>query len=206
MLIYILCLLILITYVTIIFYLGYIFLKDRKVFNIFLEDIFILYQNVIYFYKNEMDIEMEITMEIDLDNVHILQTLYKLFKDIDKYNLPVGIIRDKYNIYIWFLEYSIKNYEYIKNEKTELYNILKKIYIDNNHLNNNVNVDINNKTYRIEIENLEYLENEIDSIIKINKICNDFIKNYIDKYLFNKNNYRNNYILSFIWDITTWIC
>ena len=66
--------------------------------------------------------------------------------------------------------------------------------------------DSNDRITRIEIENLEYLENEIDSIIKINKICNDFIKNYIDKYLFNKNNYRNNYILSFIWDITTWIC
>ena len=123
------CFIIFITYLAICFYLGYMFLKDRKIFNIVIinsitNDInnFCNLCNLCDLYnldgksKPSLDsikeIEMEIEMEIENNRkqIEILSGIYKIFKTINKNNIPdTNLFLVEYEIFNWMLECIIRD-------------------------------------------------------------------------------------------------
>jgi len=237
LLIIILCLIILLTYLGIIFYLGYIFLKDRKTFSIFQNSIIDNYNNFInaYIYCpvhsilpydknniNNKNIKMcylcdDNTMEngLYIRQLEILNELYGLFNRVNRDNLPEKQFRDEFKMYLSLLEYCIKNYEYIKNEKPEIYYTLKTIYMEEHNIptkKGEYNTKKPNTLYSncddiiIDFEKFQYLENEMETILKIYKCINKYV---MDSYVIGSyvmdycDNY--NYLLAFFIDISKFI-
>ena len=239
LLIIVLCLIILLTYLGIIFYLGYVFLKDRKTFSIFQNSIIDNYNNFIdaYIYcpvhsilpiENNENIKMcylcdDNTMEngLYIRQLELLRELYGLFNRVNSDNLPEKQFRDEFKMYLSLLEYCIKNYEYIKNEKPEMYYTLKNIYMEDHNIPTK-GAEYNTKNPQmhlqpitqygdcddiiIDLEKIQYLDNEMETILKIYKCINEYVMgsyimgSYVRAYC---DNY--NYLLAFFIDISKFI-
>ena len=141
-----------------------------------------------------------------------LGNIYSLFKQIDTNVLTSLETCDwQYKMFIWLLESSIKDYEMIKNESNDIYYKLKKTYLETNNITNNITDNITDcEKYNnpIDIENIPYLENNIQLFDKIiscvevyyneiysNTVCDnnilaiDILANYIFTLLMEISNY-----------------
>jgi hypothetical protein len=134
---------------------------------------------------------------------------------VNRDNLPDKQFRDEFKMYLSLLEYCIKNYEYIKNEKPEIYYTLKTIYMEEHNIptkKGEYNTKKPNTLYSdcddiiIDFEKFQYLENEMETILKIYKCINKYAMNsyvigsYVMAYC---DNY--NYLLAFFIDISKFI-
>lgn len=64
-------------------------------------------------------LDSEDASDLDLEQLYILDTLYKSFK---------SNLNEKSDMYMWFIKYSILNYEFIKNEQCSTYYKFKDTY------------------------------------------------------------------------------
>lgn len=150
----IICLLIiLITYLAIAGLLGYYYIKHR--------DIWYSMFDMSLFYGLEESSKFE--GEIYLDQVKILSSIYKLFKQLDENNFIMGCnyFNQTFKMLKWFLEGSITNYENIKNEQSIVYYQLKDVY----NTQNNISIDSyelkDNILPNLQIEQIDIYENNI---------------------------------------------
>ena len=176
-----LCLIIFITYVGICCILAYYFLKHRAIWNKIFIDLSTLCEyfecpihsvfwipNIIPTSDNCSLCKQELYENgLNIKQLDTLAQVYKLFKQIDKtcicqnkYNLSI-----EYDMLLWLLEGSIKDYEMIKEERAEVYYKLKETY---NILKENHSSDAENTS--IQLENIIHLESNIE-------LCNQIIKN-----------------------------
>ena len=103
-----------------------------------------------------------------------LNRIYNLFKQIDKtnlyynssYNITYYNLIQYYNMLLWLLENSIKDYDIIKDETIDIYYKLQDTY---KHINNE-NYTENYNT--INVENIIYIENNIELCKQIMYILN----------------------------------
>ena len=129
--------------------------------------------------------ELEDTNIHNTNNIYIqeitqLYNIYNLYKQIDKLNLysldnnsykEESLLISQYKMYLWLLENSIKDYEYIKNATTDIYYKLKDTFT---HINTNEEKPPSNPINPINpinLENLVYIENNLQiykHIININ--------------------------------------
>ena len=207
MLIIITCLIIFITYICIISYLAYIFLKERRIFNNIFSDnlkyifdyIFCPYHEILFGFINlikndEFNNKYECSLcKIDLDETNIyleqleiLSEIYKLYNNINKNNIIDKVDILEYDKFKWLLDGSIRDYESIKDERIEVYEQLKIAYLSSNNKNGE-------NMANISLENLIYLE---DNIKIFNEILN-FINSNITKII----NFKSMFLISFILDI-----
>jgi len=169
--------------------------------------------------ENDKNIKMcylcdDNTMEngLYIRQLELLRELYGLFNRVNSDNLPEKQFRDEFKMYLSLLEYCIKNYEYIKNENPEMYYTLKNIYMEDHNIPTK-GAEYNTKTTQmhlqpikqygdyddiiIDLEKIQYLDNEMETILKIYKCINEYIMgSYIRAYC---DNY--NYLLAFFIDI-----
>ena len=144
--------------------------------------------------------EEENNNKIYLQELQTLSSVYKLFKEIDKKCIPQNAIKEnKHNLqetwhmFIWLLEGSIKDYEMIKDERSNIYYKLKETYettvfqpssnsLEENHSSNTENI--------LSLENISYLENNIElcntiiTILKNNKPSENGFGEIKSHYLF----------------------
>ena len=136
-----------------------------------------------------------------------LYKIYELFKQIDKFNIyntntptntntntntnTTKTLIHQYTMYLWLLENSIKDYDHITNETTDTYYKLIDSY---KHINSNIdkdnnsNIDNDNDTTTnntqetlSNVENIIYIENNIDlynQIIYLLNLNNSTIDNF----------------------------
>jgi tetrahydrodipicolinate N-succinyltransferase len=123
--------------------------------------------------------------------------VYKLFKQIDKST----ICKNKYNLendydmLIWLLEGTIKDYEMIKAERSEVYYRLRETY------NTLTEKDIcKTENTFINLENIINLENNVELCNKIN----NNIKNIFQQYD-NMKSINSHYMLALFIDINKYI-
>lgn len=184
-----LCLTIFIIYLAICGILAYYFIKHRNIWNktfnfIDCFDCFdcqihtILWiPNILMINKTDCATDCAICKEEENDNkiylqdLQVLVSVYKLFKEIDKTCISQNVygLQDTWYMFIWLLEGSIKDYEMIKDERANVYYKLKETYENtslNNHSSNTENI--------LSLENISYLENNIELC---NKITNIFKEN-----------------------------
>jgi hypothetical protein len=150
----IICLLIiLITYLAIAGLLGYYYIKHR--------DIWCSMFDMSLFYGLEESSKFE--GEIYLEQIKILSSIYKLFKQLDENNFIMGCnyFNQTFKMLKWFLEGSITNYENIKNEQSIVYYQLKDVY----NTQNNISIDshelIDDILPNLQIEQIDIYENNI---------------------------------------------
>ena len=120
------------------------------------------------------------TNNIYIQEITQLYNIYNLYKQIDKLNLysldnnsykEESLLISQYKMYLWLLENSIKDYEYIKNATTDIYYKLKDTFT---HINTNEEKPPSNPINPINpinLENLVYIENNLQiykHIININ--------------------------------------
>jgi hypothetical protein len=150
----IICLLIiLITYLAIAGLLGYYYIKHRVIWYAMFD--------MSLFYGLEESSKLE--GEIYLEQVKILSSIYKLFKQLDENNFIMGCnyFNQTFKMLKWFLEGSITNYENIKNEQSIVYYQLKDVY----NTQNNISIDshelIDDILPNLQIEQIDIYENNI---------------------------------------------
>lgn len=232
MLIPIICLIIFITYISIIIYLAYVFLKERKIFDTIFSDNFKYITDYIYcpyhellfgvFIKNNSKYECNlcsldtINSEIYLEQLEILSSIYKLFKLLDKYILQKydnkyrNKYQNKYEMLIWLLEGSIRDYENIKDEHLEIYNQIKAIYTNTIYTNTNYQIEFTNPKKDCNLDannNLDENNNleEIENHFYLEETINklnDIIK-LIEKNKTKISNFNSLFLIALILDLET---
>jgi hypothetical protein len=117
--------------------------------------------------------------QIYAKEIEMLSCIYKLFKEIDKTciyenaNAYAYANANAYTMYLWLMEGSIKDYETIKNERATVYYKLKDTFAKLNENHSSI-------TNNIPLENISYLENNIEIYKKIIDMNNIYKKNIID--------------------------
>jgi len=161
----IICLLVLfITYLAIAGLLGYYYIKHRNIW-------FAMFNLSCYW-----DVDMVSNEEdIYLEQVKILSSIYKLFKQLDENNFIMGCnyLDKNFRMFKWFLEGSISNYETIKNEQSNVYYQLKDVYTTQN-TSLGLNASSDNMKPNLQLEQLDIYEN---NIILAKNIIQEFEKN-----------------------------
>lgn len=144
------CLLLFIIYLGIVGLLVYYFFRARDLWNIFIDEIYKIFQNIVnecnihntfglfiprFIYSNTIInsgcIECARNNEIqntNLYNVKILYSIYNLFKTIDAKILEDVEISSKFIMFQRLLEYIIRNYKELCNTDFKLYETLKLAY------------------------------------------------------------------------------
>jgi len=166
--------------------------------------------------------EEENNNKIYLQELQTLSSVYKLFKEIDKKCIPQNArkenkynLQDNWNMFIWLLEGSIKDYEMIKDERADVYYKLKETYettviqppsnfLEENHSSNTENI------LSLSLENISYLENNMELC---NKIITIFKENRFGENGFRVNGFRenefgeikSNYLFALFYDIDDYI-
>lgn len=176
------CFIIFITYLAICFYLGYMFLKDRKIFNIVIidsitTDLYHLRDTLECFgilnpildktINTDSEMEMEMEMKIEIENnkkqIEILSGIYKIFKTINENNIPdTNLFLAEYEMFNWMLECIIRDYQNISSLPGNFYYQMEKTYLANR---NTYNRDI----YPDDVDILNYLENETPQLLSMFK-------------------------------------
>jgi len=108
--------------------------------------------------------------EQHIKQLETLALIYKLFKQIDKTCISKNNLLTEYEMFLWLLEGSIKDYEMIKAERAEVYYKLKETY---NIMKENT---LDCKT-EIGLEHITQLETNIELCNQIN----NNIKNIFQK-------------------------
>jgi hypothetical protein len=209
-----LCFVIFITYLLICCILAYYFLKHRNIWNKTFDSFNILNyfecpihsifwipikdkENSI---ENSSDNSFsclqckqeEIDNQIYLQELQTLSSVYKLFKEIDKtyicqYENEVKNKVNLYDMFNWLLKGSIRDYEIIKDERAEVYYKLKETYEKTQVISLSLSNHSSNTENNIPLENISYIENNIELCNKIININDIYKKNIIDtksQYLF----------------------
>lgn len=187
----VLCFVIFIIYFAICCILAYYFIKHRNIWNKTFAKLFdyieyieyiecpvhniFLIPNFLMVNKTDCSIckEEENNNKIYLEELQTLSSVYKLFKEIDKKCIPQNAdgLQNLWNMFIWLLEGSIKDYEIIKDERADVYYKLKETYENtvttssDNHSSNTRNIQ--------SLENISYIENNIEIYNKIINILKD---------------------------------
>jgi hypothetical protein len=206
----ILCLIIFITYILIICVLAYYFFRHRNIWNKTFEKTHLLeyfecpihsifpflIPNIISTTENYSQNcsqncsqckQEQIENNINILQLETLREIYKLFKQLD------NNVSSKYKMFKWLIECSIKDYEIIKNENIDVYYKLKDAY--SNSTNNRK--DILETEFNLDLENITYLENNIEILENIIK----YIKEYYNLCNENKNGNDINYLVALFNDI-----
>ena len=139
-------LIILITYLAIACLLGYYYIKHRDIwYSMFDMSLFC-----------GMDDSSKLNGDIYLEQVKVLSSIYKLFKQLEENNFTTGCnyFNNIFKMLKWFLEGSITNYETIKNEQSHVYYQLKDVYTTQN------NISISSKP-NLQLEQIDIYENNI---------------------------------------------
>jgi len=188
-----LCFVIFIIYFAICGILAYYFIKHRNIWNktfgfgnLFdyidyieyfacpIHSIFWI-PNILMVNKAKMDCaicqEEENDNKIYLQELQTLSSVYKLFKEIDKKCIPQNAngLQDTWNMFLWLLEGSIKDYEIIKDERADVYYKLKETYATTmgQPSSNSLVKHSSNTENILSLENISYLENNIELCSKI---------------------------------------
>jgi hypothetical protein len=161
--------------------------------------------------------EEENNNKIYLQELQTLSSVYKLFKEIDKKCIPQNTrkenkhnLQETWNMFIWLLEGSIKDYEMIKDEHPDVYYKLKETYettvfqpssnsLKENHSSNTENI------LSLSLENISYLENNIELCTKIITILKN---NVFGENGFRENEFceiKSNYLFALFYDIDEYI-
>jgi hypothetical protein len=180
-----LCLVIFITYISISCILAYYFFKHRNIWNKCFEiniqhllEYFECPVHALFWIPNIIPTSdnCSICKNEENENAHYakqletLGTVYTLFKQLD------NSVSSKHKMFMWLIEGSIKDYEMIKNAQNNIYYKLKETYIETSnhkHTNELDSIDI------LEVENITYLENNIETLGEIIKCIERYIKEYI---------------------------
>ena len=148
------CLLvILITYLAIAGLLGYYYIKHRDIwYSMFDVSLFC-----------GLDDASKLEGDIYLEQVKVLSSIYKLFKQLEENNFITGCnyFNNIFKMLKWFLEGSITNYETIKNEQSHVYYQLKDIYTTQNNISPGSNELIDDILPNLQLEQLDTHENNI---------------------------------------------
>lgn len=182
------CLVIFLTYLAICFYLGYMFLKDRKIFNIVIIDSiasdFNHLRNLCFGIDDlENDPDPDTDMENNKKQIEILSGIYKIFKTINKNNIPdSNLFLAEYEMFKWMLECIIRDYQHISTLPGNYYYQMEKTYLanqNNNNDSNNNNKIVNSGNYDDGLGNrslgehdpdiLNYLANETQTLLSMFK-------------------------------------
>jgi len=183
-----LCLVIFITYISISCILAYYFFKHRNIWNKCFE---INIQHLLEYFecpvhalfwipniiptsdncsicKNEENENNQFSKQLET-----LGKIYTLFKQLE------SNISNKHKMFIWLIEGSIKDYEIIKNTHTKIYYNLKDTYLKTTTHNNTNKLDSFN-ILDAEVENITYLENNIEILNQIITHIETYITQYIN--------------------------
>ena len=179
-----LCLVIFIIYISISCILAYYFFKHRNIWNKCFE---INIQHLLEYFECPVHALFWIPNIIPIsdncstcknkenENTHFakqletLGTVYTLFKQLD------ASYSSNDKMLMWLIKGSINDYEMIKNERIDVYYKLKETYIETSnhkHTNELDSIDI------LEVENITYLENNIETLGEIIKCIEEYIKEY----------------------------
>lgn len=219
-----LCFTIFIIYFLICFILGYYFIKHRNIWNktFEIENLFYYFEyikcslhsilwipDILQINKNK---DCKICKKEENDNkdknkiyLHKLQNLmyiYKLLNEIDTNFIPSNkndLLRTL-NMLIWLLEGSIKDYNIIKNEKADIYYKLKETYKNTTSILSNYNSS--NTENILSLENISYIENNIELCNKIIENCNTNL--FCKKTNFN-DEFTSYYLFALFYDINEFI-
>jgi hypothetical protein len=152
------------------------FLKDRKIFNIVMIDSIIAdlhhlrdtlecfgILNPILDKTINTDCEMEMEIKNNKKQIEILSGIYKIFKTINKNNIPdTNLFLAEYEMFNWMLECIIRDYQNISSLPGNFYYKMEKTYLANR---NTYIRDI----YPDDVDILNYLENETSHLISMFK-------------------------------------
>ena len=148
--------------------------------------------------------EEENDNKIYLQELQTLSSVYKLFKEIDKKCIPQNAneLQNSWNMFLWLLEGSIKDYEIIKDERADVYYKLKETYATtmNQPSLNSLEKHSSDTENILSLENISYLENNIELC---NKIITIFRRNR-----FGDNGFReikSHYLFALMTDIDEYI-
>lgn len=165
--------------------------------------------NILMVNKTKMDCaickEEENDNKIYLQELQTLSSVYKLFKEIDKKCIPQNAngLQDSWNMFLWLLEGSIKDYEIIKDERADVYYKLKETY--ENTVPTTLEKHSSNTENILSLENISYLENNIELC---NKIITIFRENRIKQNRIDENGLgkiKSHYIFALMTDIDEYI-
>lgn len=122
---------------------------------------------------------LDLNSDIYLEQVKVLSSIYKLFKQLEENNFIIGCkyLDNNIKMFKWFLEGSITNYETIKNEQSNIYYQLKDVYTsqnkENKESNNQSTLTSDEVKPNCDIELLDIYENNIIIIKEIIKQINN---------------------------------
>jgi len=181
----VLCLVIFITYISISCILAYYFFKHRNIWNQCFEinihhllEYFECPIHALFWIPNIIPTSDNCsTCKIEKNEnayftkqLETLSKIYTLFKQLD------ASYSSNDKMLMWLIKGSIKDYEMIKNERIDVYYKLKETYIATVSNNEPNSIDI------LELENITYLEYNIETLQEIIKCIEEYITEYITEY------------------------